>query len=150
MSRAEQFEPLEADAERRWTTTFQERTAEMYPGLLGFVIEEVRRDYCRVRMPFSSRLLQPGGVVHGGAIASLLDAAVVPAIGSGLGRDDRFATVDQHVQYLGALVDDDAVAEGWIVRRGRRIVFCESEVVAATTSTLVARSVLTYNVSPSG
>ncbi len=147
MSRADLHEPLDAAGFERWTVAFARRTEGMYPALLGFVIEEVRLDYCRIRMPFSPSLLQPGGVVHGGAIASVLDAAVVPAIGSRLGPNDRFATIDQHVQYLGPL-DDDAVAEGWVVKRGRRIVFCESEVVAATTSAVVARSVLTYSVSP--
>lgn len=53
-----------------------------------------------------------------------------------------------HVQYLAALIQDDAVAEGWIVRRGRSVVFCEAEVIAATTGRVVARSMLTYNVSP--
>ena len=58
----------------------------------------------------------------------------------------RFATVDMHVQVLSALVADDAVAEGWVVKRGRTMVFCESEAIAATTGKVVARSVLTYHV----
>ena len=52
-----------------------------------------------------------------------------------------------HVQFLSALAREDAVAEGWIVKRGRSTVFCESEVVGATSGKLIARSVLTYNVS---
>ena len=51
-----------------------------------------------------------------------------------------------HVQFLAALVDEDAVAEGWIVKRGRTTVFCESEVVGAISGKLVARSMLTYSV----
>lgn len=148
MSRADRFEPLPPDAAERWSTSFMERNAGLYPDLLGLVVEEVRLDYCRTRMPFKRELLQAGGVVHGGAIASLLDSAVVPAIGSRLAADARFATVDQHIQYIGPLIETDAIAEGWIVRRGRRTVFCESEVTEAGTGRLVARSLLTYQVSP--
>jgi uncharacterized protein (TIGR00369 family) len=147
MSRADRFSPLDPDAAARWTF-FDDPTRGLYPNLLGLVVEEIRVDYCRMRLPFKPSLLQAGGVVHGGAIASLLDSAVVPAIGGSLPPGARYSTVDQHVQYIAALVDDDAVAEGWVIRRGRRTVFCESEAIAASTGQLIARSLLTYNVAP--
>lgn len=147
MSRADRFEPLPDDVVERWTTNFEARSEGLYPWLLGFRVEEVRVDYARIAMPFKRELQQAGGVVHGGAIASLLDTAVVPAVGATLPEDARFSTVDQHVQYIGPLVDTDAVAEGWVVRRGRRTVFCESEVLEVGTGRLVARSLLTYHVS---
>jgi uncharacterized protein (TIGR00369 family) len=147
MSRAEQFDPLPPEGAARWAK-FGRSGEVRYPNLLGMEVEEVRIDYCRMRLPFRAELLQAGGLVHGGAIASLLDAVLVPAVGSTLQREDRFATVDLHVQFIGAVNDEDVVAEGWVVRRGRRVVFCESEAVGASTGRLVARSVLTYNVSP--
>jgi uncharacterized protein (TIGR00369 family) len=130
----------------RWAK-FGRGDAELFVNLLGFVLEEVRTDYCRMRMPHRDALNQAAGIVHGGAIASLLDSVVVPVVGSAYPREARFSTVDMHVQYLAALVEEDAVAEGWIVKRGRTTVFCESEVVGATSGKLVARSMLTYNVS---
>jgi uncharacterized protein (TIGR00369 family) len=147
MSRADRYEPLDATAAERWSF-FDDPARGLYPNLLGLVVEEIRVDYCRMRLPFKPSLLQAGGVVHGGAIASLLDSAVVPAIGGTLPAGARYSTVDQHVQYIGALVDCDAIAEGWVVRRGRRTVFCESEAVEADTGRLIARSLLTYSVSP--
>lgn len=147
MSRADGFAALDRDVLDRWST-FISPDRDLYPNLLGLLVEEIRVDYCRMRLPFKPSLLQAGGVVHGGAIASLLDAVVVPAIGAGLPPSAQFSTVDQHVQYLAPLVDDDAVAEGWVVRRGRRTVFCESEAVRASDGTIVARSLLTYAVRP--
>jgi acyl-coenzyme A thioesterase PaaI-like protein len=47
-----------------------------------------------------------------------------------------------------AIVDEDVVAEGWVVRRGRRVVFGQAEARAARSGRLVATAVLTYNVSP--
>ena len=147
MSRADDYEPLPADAAARWDRFGKSETV-FYPMLLGLEVEETRIDYCRMRMPFRTELLHPGGIVHGGAIASLMDAVLVPAVGSVLGPNDRFSTVDLHVQYIGAVQDDDVVAEGWVTKRGRRVVFCESEAVSASTGRLIAKSVLTYNVSP--
>jgi acyl-coenzyme A thioesterase PaaI-like protein len=46
-----------------------------------------------MRMPFNTELFQAGGPFHGGAIASLLDSAVVPAVRSIREADARFATV---------------------------------------------------------
>ena len=112
--------------------------------------EEVRVDYCRMSLPHRPEIEQPAGLVHGGAIASLLDAVMVPAVGAAYGREARFSTVDMHVQFIGAVKQQDIVAEGWVVRRGRSVVFCESEVLNAVTGRLVAKSVLTYNVSGTG
>ena len=146
MSRADGHAPLPDDVAARWAK-FGREDAELYVNLLGLQVEDIRTDYCRMRMPFRDSLNQAAGIVHGGAIASLLDSVVVPVVGSAYGRDARFSTVDMHVQFLSALVREDAVAEGWIVKRGRSTVFCESEVVGATSGKVVARSVLTYNVS---
>lgn len=147
MSRADQFAPLEGALAERWLK-FGKWERTYFPSLVGLVVEEIRTDYCRMRIPFRPELEQPAGVVHGGVIATILDSVVVPAVGSAYPADYRFSTVDMHVQYLSALVQEDGVAEGWIVRRGRTTVFCEAELLAATTGKVIARSLLTYNVSP--
>jgi uncharacterized protein (TIGR00369 family) len=145
--RADQYQALPDDVAARWARFGRSETV-FYPMLLGLEVEEVRIDYCRMRMPFKPELVHAGGIVHGGAIASLMDAVLVPAVGSVLGPNDRFSTVDLHVQYIGAVTDEDVVAEGWVTRRGRSVVFCESEAFGATSGRRIAKSVLTYNVSP--
>ena len=147
MSRADQYEPLPDAAARRWKR-FGQSDEVFYPDLLGLVVEEVRLDYCRMRLPFAPQLLHAGGVVHGGAIASLMDAVLVPAVGGPLDPTQNFSTVDLHVQFIGAIKDEDALAEGWVTRRGRSVVFCESEAIGADSGRLLAKSVLTYNVTP--
>jgi len=146
MSRADSFAALSAQAAEVWSR-FGDWDREYFVSLVGLQVEEIRTDYCRMRMPFRLELEQPAGVVHGGAISTLLDSVVVPAIGSAYGRDARFSTVDMHVQFLSALVQEDAIGEGWVVKRGRTVVFCEAEVSGANSHKIIARSVLTYNVS---
>lgn len=146
MSRADQFAPLPSDTADRWSR-FGNWERDYYPNVVGIEVEEVRTDYCRMRLVYRPEIEQPAGVVHGGAIASLVDSVVVPAIGMAYGPEARFSTVDMHVQYLSALIRDDAVAEGWVVRRGRTIVFCEAEIVGATSGKTIAKGMLTYHVS---
>jgi len=147
VTRADQFEEAPPEIVALWSRYGQwDRT--YFPSLVGLTIEEIRRDYCRMRLPFRPEIEQPNGIVHGGAIATILDSVVVPAVGSAYDREMRFSTVDMHVQYLSALSGEDGVAEGWIVRRGRTTVFCEAELLGATTGRLVARALLTYKVSP--
>lgn len=150
-TRVESFEPLDVDTTQRWLG-FGGSGTTTYPMLLGLIVEDVRVDYCRMRLPFRDELLQAAGFIHGGAFASLLDHVMVPAVGAVLEQTQNFSTVDMHVQFMRGIVGgdraEDAVAEGWVTRRGRRTVFCESEAYGARTGDLLAKSVLTYSVSP--
>jgi uncharacterized protein (TIGR00369 family) len=144
-SRAEHFDPVDAALASRWHK-FGAGDKVHFAHLLGLSVEEVRHGYCRMRMPFRAELLHAGGVVHGGALASLLDSVLVPAIGVTLPPQTVYSTVDLHVQFVDSLADEDAVAEGWIVRRGKRTLFGESEARATTTGRLIAKAISTFSV----
>ena len=143
--RAERFAPLPPERAERFAG-FAPGRPEYFPGVVGIRLEEVRQDYARMRLPFRSQLNQPAGVVHGGAIATLIDTVVVPAIASGYDEPHRYVTIDMQIQYIAAVVGEDAVAEGWIVRRGRSTVFCRAEVLTVGAG-LVAAGTLVYKVS---
>ncbi len=117
----------------------------MFPAFVGMVLEEVRVDYARMRLPHRSELNQPAGVVHGGAIATLIDTAVVPAIGSAFDEPRRLLTVNLQIQYMEPIIDEDAVAEAWVEKRGRSTVFCRVEVRGAK-GNLAATGALVYKV----
>lgn len=144
-SRAERFPLLDAEAASRWAR-FGHWDRAYFVNLVGIVVEDVRLGYCRMRLPFRPELEQPMGIVHGGAIATLIDVVVVPAIGSAYEPQVGYSTIDLHVQYLSALRNEDALAEGWVTKRGRNIVFTEAEVLGATSGRVVARGALTYHV----
>jgi uncharacterized protein (TIGR00369 family) len=112
---------------------------------VGLVVEEIRTDYARMRLPFRPELDQPAGVVHGGAIATLVDTVVVPAIGQAYEIGRVYLTIGMTISYLGAVVGEDAIAEGWVEQRGRSIVFASAEVRTAG-GTLAAQASLTYKV----
>lgn len=144
-TRADQHANLASDVKETWMR-YGQPGKQLYPQLLGFTVEDVRAGYCRMRLPFKPDLQQAGGRLHGGALASLLDAVLVPAIGSGLGPGALFSTVDLHVQYHAAGKDHDVVAEGWVTKQGRAVVFGEAEARDAETGQLLAKAALTYNI----
>ncbi len=143
----ESFDPAVPERAALWRN-FGEWDQPLFPQLVGLRIEEIRLDYCRMRLPYRAELDQPAGVVHGGAIATLVDTVVVPAVASAYDRIPKMLTLNMTVQYLGAIVGEDAVADGWISRRGKTIAFCEV-LVRSASGRPAATGQLTYSVRPS-
>jgi uncharacterized protein (TIGR00369 family) len=141
---AERFQPLPPAQVARWDG-FPGSDRVYFPHVVGLVLEEVRADYARMRLPFRKELEQPAGVVHGGAIASLIDTAVVPAIGSGYPERRPLFTINMLVQYMEPIAREDAVAEAWVEKRGRSTVFCRVEVRTAS-GKLAATGSVVYKV----
>ncbi|MDG2113926.1 MAG: PaaI family thioesterase [Actinomycetota bacterium] len=113
---------------------------------VGLSVDEVRLDYCHLSLPFHAALLNAGGAIHGGVVATLIDTACVPAVGSGFTKARPYSTIDLHIQYMGAAAEDDLEAAAWVTKRGRSIVFCDAE-VATTAGKTLARGSLTFKVS---
>lgn len=143
---ADRFAPLPDDVAARWSK-FPNWDRTYFPNVVGLQVEELRTDYCRMRLPFRPELEQPAGVVHGGAIATLIDTVVVPPVGAAYPPGWVYLTLTMDIQYLGAVAGEDAIAEGWVVQRGRSIVFCRAEVATAT-GKVAATGTLTYKVGP--
>lgn len=144
---AARFAPLADEAVAARWARFGQWGTTLFPNLVGLELEEVRTDYARMRLPFRPELEQPAGVVHGGAIATLVDTVVVPAVGQAYDPGWAYFTIQMDVRYLGAVVGEDVVAEGWVDQRGRSMLFCRAE-VRLPSGRLVADGTLTYTVRP--
>lgn len=142
--RADLHEPFTDGRDKLFADFFNDDEA-FFPSLVGLQVEEVRVDYARMRLPYRPRLNQPAGVVHGGAIATLIDTVVVPAIGGAYDTMPVMLTIDMQIRYLGAARESDLVAEGWITKRGKSTVFCQAEVRDAG-GELVAEGWHTYRI----
>ena len=148
-ARAEDFDLLPTSVAQAWSQFLAWEDQVYFPQLVGVEVEELRRDYARMRLPWRAELNQPQGLMHGGAIATLIDTVVVPAIGTAYETARPFSTIELSVRFLGPVRKEDLVAEGWVTRRGKRIVFCEVEVRTAS-GVVVASGNLIYIVgSPS-
>ena len=112
---------------------------------LGLQPEEVKPNFGRMRLPFKVDLQQARGLVHGGAIASLIDSAGVLTIKATVPDAIGGATVSMTVNYLAPAQQIDLIAEAHIIRRGRSIVFLDVDVLAPN-GERVAKGQLTYKV----
>ncbi len=129
------------------TALFRDRLAEPFFTVLGLQIDEVRPDFCRMRLPFHPGLRTEGEVVHGGAIASLVDSAGVVAVWSNVPSGvTRGATASMTVNYLAAAEGVDLTADAHVIRRGRSVVFVDIDVVSASGGR-IAKGALIYKLS---
>ncbi len=130
--RAEQFDLLPQSVAARWSNFGHWHEQAYFSNMVGIQVDELRRDYARMSLPWRAELNQPQGLMHGGAIATLIDTVVVPAIGTAYDDPRAYSTIELSVRYLAPVRAEDLVAEGWVTRRGRRVVFCEVEVRTAS------------------
>jgi len=121
--------------------------ANLFWRYLGIEVEAAGEGWVRLRVPMRDELRNaPGAPVHGGVLATLVDAAIGGALGTygtaAAGGTDQ-ATLDLNVSFVGAARGDSLVAEGRIIRRGRTIAFGETRVTDPA-GTLVAVGRATY------
>jgi uncharacterized protein (TIGR00369 family) len=114
-----------------------------FPRLLGMEIDSIEPGRARLSVEVRQELLQLQGVMHGGAIASLVDTAVAFAIISVSEPQDRFTTVEMKVNYLSAIREGRAVADARLIRDGRRIIVADCDVFDSQ-GRLAAKGLLTY------
>jgi uncharacterized protein (TIGR00369 family) len=114
---------------------------------LGIELDEIEDDRAVLRMPFDLSRTTFGDIVHGGAIATLIDIATMAAAWAGAPMPDRLrgVTVALSTQFLDAARAEDLVAEGRVLRRGGTLTSVDVEVRGAD-GRPVARALGTYKV----
>jgi acyl-CoA thioesterase len=75
-------------------------TCAPFERLLNIKIQEAVDGHATLTMPFLHDYAQGAGLMHGGAIATLADTAVVMAIKSIITPGSHFATTAMHMRYL--------------------------------------------------
>lgn len=71
---------------------------------------------------------QQKGLVHGGLIATVADITMGFAAYSGVPADHHVVTGEMKISYLNPGKGDKIICKGWIMKQGKKINFCESEV----------------------
>ncbi len=99
--------------------------------LIGLQVEPGPAGEAVVRLPVSSKMHNPMGVVNGGVIALLADAAMGIAFGRTLIDPSAFATIEMKVSYLRPVKETLLTATAKLVSRGLRIGFIECVITDA-------------------
>jgi acyl-CoA thioesterase len=111
--------------------------------LLGLEIVELRRGEAALSMRVRPELTRMTGIVHGGAVASLMDSASAFAVLTLLGPEEQTVTVDLTLHFLRPVSAGRIEARARVLRAGRRV--CTVSIEATTDSgKLVATALTTY------
>jgi uncharacterized protein (TIGR00369 family) len=110
---------------------------------LGLRLGEIHRGRASIHLDVRDELKQNQGVVHGGAIASLIDTASAFAVLTEVDVNERVTTTDLTIHYLRPITSGRMTATARVVRGGRRL-FVLSVDVNNDAGVLVATAVTTY------
>jgi uncharacterized protein (TIGR00369 family) len=97
---------------------------------LGMRLEAIEDGRAELVLPFAPELATMDDIVHGGAIASLIDTAGMAATWSDDTEPDSMtgSTVSLNVNYVAAARGKDLTATALVAKRGRSMVFSDVRV----------------------
>lgn len=110
---------------------------------LGIELVAATQGSATLRLAVRAELIQNQGLLHGGAMASLIDTATAFAIVSQLTQPEKFTTVDLNVNYLRPVTEGSATCTAKVIRAGRRLLTISAE-VHDDTGNLAAVALSTY------
>ncbi|HEX6184134.1 MAG TPA: PaaI family thioesterase [Pyrinomonadaceae bacterium] len=114
-----------------------------YVGLLGLEFVAAERGTATFALEVREEVTRMGGIVHGGAVVSLMDTAAACAVHTLLEPGGRTVTVDLTVHFLSPATSGRVEARATVLRRGRRVIILDVEARDAD-GTLIATSTMTY------
>jgi len=106
--------------ERRLTRARAAFQSVAYARFLGLELCELKTGEVTVCLDVRDELKQNQGVVHGGAIASLIDTASAFVILTAIDESERVTTTDLTIHYLRPITSGRMFARARIIRGGRR------------------------------
>ncbi len=139
MSSSAEGSPSGAEIARQFMAT------SPYVGYLGIQLVTMQPGVAMLILPFKDSLVTIGTIMHGGAIASLIDTAAAIAAWSDVdtSTSGRGTTVNLTVSYLAPAEREDVQAVARVLRRGRNLIFLDVEVTGAS-GRAIAKGLVTY------
>ncbi|WP_144475755.1 PaaI family thioesterase [Cytobacillus oceanisediminis] len=98
---------------------------------LGLELLDADQGKSKVGMPVKNEFLQIFGKVHGGILATLLDATMASAINSVLEDHVFSVTAEMKIHYLRSASGPYLIGKGEVIQHGRSITVCKSEIYDA-------------------
>jgi len=112
--------------------------------LVGVTFTKVDDGYSHCVLEVGKKLLNPGGIVHGGALYTLADSGMGVALFSFVDEGELFLTIETSVFYFKAVSSGTLTCESRVVHRGKRIAVMEAEIKNG--GQLVAKAVGTFSI----
>lgn len=128
---------IDASLERAIRARF---TAARFTEWMGIELVSLDHGTSEIRLNLEAHHLNPGGIAHGGVIASMLDIAIGLAHRTQLGMEATHVTVQLHVNYLRPARAGTLIARATSVRSGKRVGYGEATLHGDDDETLARAS----------
>ena len=124
----------DADSDKKRQAIIEFFSNIPFTKLMGMKLLEIEPGRSRMSMSWRPDLCQPAGILHGGAIASLVDTAIAHSILLTLPESNapttggRIVSVDLRIKYFRPVSEGQIVCTARIVRPGRTIIHADAVV----------------------
>lgn len=95
------------------------------------LVEEVRENYARTRVPYRDSMLRPGNVLSGPALFTAADTVMYALVLSHLGPELMAVTSNLNINFLAKAKPGDIIAEATMLKLGRRLAVMEVSLYSA-------------------
>ncbi|MGA1287927.1 MAG: PaaI family thioesterase [Rubrivivax sp.] len=108
---------------------YNRRGADVFPGLLGLVVQQVERHEVRIALPLRRALQAPNGFLHAGALVTLADTAAGYGCVANLPEGAvGFTTIELKSNHLGTATEGHADCVARPAHTGRTTQVWDAEV----------------------
>jgi len=124
----------------------RERVA--FTRMLDARVERLERGSATIRIPRREDLLRPGGTVAGPVMMTAADLAMYGAVMSLIGPVELAVTTNLNINFLRRPAPGDVLAEGSILKLGRRLAVGEVRLYTGGDPEMIAHVTATYSIPP--
>lgn len=101
-------------------------------GLIGAELVKVEKGFCEIHLPYKAELTQQDEFIHAGIVGAIADSAGGYAAYTMMEKSASVLTVEYKLNLLAPARGEALIARSKVVKAGRTITVCNSEVYAKT------------------
>ena len=117
---------------------------------MGMRLEQMEAGRAVMRLPYLASSTRPGGTISGPHMMMLADACMYAVVLGLIGKVKLAVTTNFNINFLRKPMQTDLLAEGTIIKLGKRLAVLEVSVLTEEDDELVAHATGTYSIPPSG
>src|SRR5438045_4634570 len=96
--------------------------------LIGFTLTSIEPGQAKVSFEAGERHANPMGILHGGVLCDVADAAMGMAFASTLAPDESFTTMNLSINFFRPVWQAQLRAEARVVQRGKNVGYVECDI----------------------
>lgn len=124
------------------------KTGLPWTAMLDISTEKMLAGAVTMRLPYRADSTRPGGTISGPHMMLLADACMYGVVLSLIGRVELAVTTNLNINFLRKPRESDLVAEGKIIKLGKRLAVLEVALHSEAEDKLVAHATGTYSIPP--